>query len=428
MNARLAAAALLAGSLFAQGPEQVFIDSFEQIWTTVRDKHWDPGLGGVDWQAVHDELRPKIEKAENNGQARRIMTDMLDRLKLSHFQVIPGLAYDGLGAGNITLGGDGETGMDVRLIDGKVVVSSLTPDSPAARAGVQRGWIIQKIDSRDLGSFLKTYLEHSQDSSLRDLTVRRAVNLRLSSLVGETTNIEFTNGTGWPVSKQIGHQEPRGRLTTFGFLGPAHVWLDARRLNAGGKAVEYIAFNLFLDPARLMDEFGAAVGSCLRCDGMIIDLRGNPGGLGAMASGMAGWFFEKKGLRLGTLYLRETALKFVINSRAETYGGPLAILVDSTSASTAEIMAGGLQDLKRARIFGSRTAGAALPSVIERLPNGDAFQYAIANYVSEGGQELEGHGVVPDEVTPLTREALLAGKDPALDAAMKWIQGFKAEK
>jgi carboxyl-terminal processing protease len=84
-----------------------------------------------------------------------------------------------------------------------------------------------------------------------------------------------------------------------------------------------------------------------------------------------------------------------------------------------------LKDLGRARIFGTRTAAAALPSVFEKLPDGDGFQYAIANYISVGGQPLEGLGVTPDVETPLTREALLAGKDSALNAAVAWIESKK---
>ena len=87
-----------------------------------------------------------------------------------------------------------------------------------------------------------------------------------------------------------------------------------------------------------------------------------------------------------------------------------------------EIFAGGLQDLGRARVFGTRTAGAALPSAIERLPNQDGFQYAVANYISEGGEVLEGRGVIPDvEVIP-SREALLRGEDPVVRAAVGWIR------
>jgi len=88
-------------------------------------------------------------------------------------------------------------------------------------------------------------------------------------------------------------------------------------------------------------------------------------------------------------------------------------------------MAEGLKDLGRARIFGTRTAAAALPSLFEKLPNGDGFQYAVANYVSEGGKPLEGLGVTPDVEAPVTRQALLEGKDPPLDAAVEWIERQK---
>ena len=66
--------------------------------------------------------------------------------------------------------------------------------------------------------------------------------------------------------------------------------------------------------------------------------------------------------------------------------------------------------------------GAVLPSAIERLPNGDGFQYAFANYVSEGGEVLEGRGVIPDQAITPTREALLQGHDEVLEAAITWIR------
>ena len=125
-----------------------------------------------------------------------------------------------------------------------------------------------------------------------------------------------------------------------------HVWIKSRKL-AGD--IEYITFNLFLDPARLMPEFGDAVHSCADCAGIIVDLRGNPGGLGIMAMGMAGWFIEKPDQRLGTMHTRQAPLKFTVNPRPPMYRGPLAILVDGSSASTSEIFAGGMKDLGRAR-------------------------------------------------------------------------------
>ena len=204
-----------------------------------------------------------------------------------------------------------------------------------------------------------------------------------------------------------------------------HVWMETRNIQNG---IGYISFNLFMDPARLMPRFEDAVKSCNSCEGMIIDLRGNTGGIAFMAMGMAGYFVDRDDRRLGTMYTRQSPFQFAINPRLPYYGGPLAILVDGLSASTSEIFAQGLRDLGRAQIFGTRTAGAALPSVIEKLPNGDGFQYARANYISEGGKTLEGAGVMPDVVAPLSREALLAGRDPAMDAALKWIHSSKGSK
>ena len=423
MTTRLLTALLLAVSLAAgQEADPSFLASFDYVWTTVRDKHWDPNLGAVDWDAVKAELRPRMERAENIGAARKVLTEMLERLHLSHFRIIPGTVYSELGA-EAPVGGDGTTGIDVRVLGEQALVTSVEPNSPAARGFVSPGWRIRRI-----GNFaVDPLIQQVQQSNLRDLTLRRAILLRLEGPPGDSVRVEFLDGHDQLQVRSLNRIETRGRLSSLGYLGPSHVWFDAHRIDDERARVGYVAFNLFLDPANLMSEFGEAVQGCMKCDGFVIDLRGNPGGLGAMAMGMAGWFVDEKNARLGTLFLRETALKFVINPRPQTFAGPLAVLIDGTSASTSEIFAGGLQDLKRARIFGTRSAAAALPSVIEKLPDGDAFQFAIANYVSEGGKELEGQGVKPDVETPLTREALLAGKDPALDAALEWIRTQKGK-
>ena len=89
---RLAGLLLFCGSLSAQlTPEQkqLNIASFEKVWTTIRDKHWEKNPGGLDWQAIHDEFRPRIDRAESTDQARAIMREMLARLKQTHFAIFP---------------------------------------------------------------------------------------------------------------------------------------------------------------------------------------------------------------------------------------------------------------------------------------------------------------------------------------------------
>lgn len=417
---------LVASPLYAaltNEQRQLGLQSFEYVWTTIRDKHWQTKPGGLDWQAIHDEFKPKIEAADSMDAVRAVIGQMLDRLHQTHFGIVPADLYSNLDASR---GGETTAGIDVRVIAAQVLVTSVESGSSAAMQGVRPGWEILKISGVDVAPIVAKLNETYAGSTLRDLMLRRAMLARLATDADHPIAVEFLDGADRHVSKMLAQARPKGDLVQFGYLNPMHVWITSSKIGNG--SIGYVAFNVFLDPGRLMTTFGDAVAGCQRCDGFVVDLRGNPGGIGLMAMGMAGWFIAQPDQKLGTLSMRDNTLKFVVNPRLTTFAGPLAILVDGASASTSEIMAEGLKDLGRARIFGTHTAGAALPSLFEKLPDGDGFQYAIANYVSEGGQPLEGLGVTPDVETPITREALLAGNDPALDAAIAWITQLKTKK
>ena len=407
---------ILAAGELTPVQKQLNIESFERVWKMVRDTHWDPKLGGVDWQAVHDELRPAVERAQTMTDARQAMSDMLGRLHQSHFAIIPADVYQNVD--DKSAGGEGRTGIDVRVVNGQALVTAVDENSPAAKAGVRKGWRILQIDDSDVAPSIDSISHIYRDSTLRELMLARALSTRLSRDLEDTVRVRFLDGNDKTVNLKIAEAAPRGARTQFGLLPTQYVWVESHKLEGN---VGYIAFNMFLDPARLMPAFEAAIKDFQQSSGVIVDLRGNPGGIGIMAMGLAGWFIDKSGQQLGTMYTRNTPLKFVVNPRFPTFRGRVAILVDGASASTSEIFAGGMQDLKRARVFGTRTAGAALPSFIDQLPNGDGFQCATANYISEGGKALEGIGVVPDVVAPSTRELLLAGRDAALESALHWI-------
>ncbi|MGP0074870.1 MAG: S41 family peptidase [Bryobacteraceae bacterium] len=396
------------------------IQSFEYVWTAIRDKHWQTKPGGLDWQAIHDEFRPKIEAADSMDAARDVLNQMLGRLHQTHFGIVPGEVYSNLDGAH---SGDTTTGIDVRVVDAQVLVTSVERGSSAFLSGVRPGWVILKIAGTDVANLVANLDKTYAGSTLRALILQRAILGSLEGSAERPVQVEFLDGDGKHVSQALAPGQPKGDRVEFGYLNPMHVWFKSSRVGDGN--IGYVAFNVFLDAQRLMTSFGDAVESCNKCEGFVVDLRGNPGGIGIMAMGMAGWFIAQPDQKLGTLYMRDATLKFVVNPRLATFAGPLAILVDGTSASTSEIMAEGLKDLGRARIFGTRTAAAALPSLFEKLPNGDGFQYAIANYISEGGKPLEGLGVTPDVEAPVTRAALLAGKDPPLDAAVAWVRSQK---
>ena len=411
----------LSVAAFSSDQRKLNIDSFEFIWTTIRDQYWDPTFGGLNWQAVHDELRPRMEHASTMQEARHVMREMIERLGKSHFGIIPADVYGDLDEREEGLG-PAITGLDVRVLEGKAIVTKVDDGSSAAAEGVRSGWEVVSVDDVPVAPALRRIGEVDRDSTMLQLHLSRSVQAKLSGAAGSQARVEFVDGGSRHVTKQIERVEPPGPLARFGYLPPMHVWFRSRKVASN---IGYLTFNLFLDPADLMPEFGDALKSCTECAGVIIDLRGNPGGLGIMATGLAGWFLDKPDQRLGTMHMRQTPIKFTVNPRLPTYRGAVAILVDGCSASTSEIFAEGMRDLGRARVFGTRTAGAALPSAIDKLPNGDGFQHAVADYISEGGQSLEGAGVIPDVEVKLTREALLGGRDPVLEAAIEWINTRK---
>lgn len=419
-----ALAALLAWHPAAAqvAPGGMAVASFDSVWSAIDRTHFDTTFNGVDWRGVRDELRPRAEAARSAGELRAVLRDMLGRLHQSHFYLIPQESQEELAS---EAAGPGDAGMDVRLVGGQVVVTEVTADGPAARAGIQPGWVLEQAGERDLGRLLHA-LRAIEEPRARELQAWSGARAALSGQVGDALAVRMRDAGNQPRTISLVLGAPRGNPTRFGNLPELHVFVDARRVPAGPATAGVIRFNLWL-PA-LAAQLDQAVNGMRDADGIVIDLRGNVGGAGAMAMGVAGHFIDRADT-LGTMRMRSATLQFVVNPRRVTaqgervtpFAGPVAILTDATTASTSEIFAGGLQRLGRARVFGMPSAGQALPSWMKRLPSGDVLVHAIADFSAPGGARLEGTGVVPDVTVAPTRAALLGGHDPALEAALEWI-------
>ena len=414
LTTALLGCALAQAAVMSADERQRQLESFDHVWQTIHDKHWETRPGGLDWDRVRAELRPKAEKATTSAEVRDLIRDMLKRLKQSHFHLI---SAEVMGSLTDVFYGDGDPGFEAQVVHSEALVTRVQPGVP-----VKMGWKILSINGTDIGqriAVIEAAYAHTTELGLR---LHQMLQARLSGEPGAVRTMEFLNETNQKVAVKITFRPPAGKLASFGNLPPTLVTMESKQLEGN---IGYVRFSLFLDPLRLQKTFADAVQNCLKCDGFIVDVRGNPGGLGIMASGVASWFVDQQNQKLGSMYTRDSTLNFTVNPRPQAFLGPLAVLVDEASASTSEIFAGGVQDLHRARVFGSKTAAAALPSVVERLPNGDGFQYAVANYISDGGRTLEGNGVKPDELVTQSRETLLAGHDNVVDAAVNWIRSKK---
>jgi len=423
----LAGAAALAAAIAAAPRAQAQQDlkgseTFDAAWRIIRDSHFDPSMNGVDWVAVKAELGPRAARARTDSELRDVIRDMLGRLGLSHFALIPS-GRDTSGAAPADASGD--PGFDVRLVGSELLVTHVDSPSGAASAGVRPGWRLVSLDAMPVFE-LMSRLPDSMPDRLRQVEVWRMIETRLRGPQGSQTSLMFDDGQR-DIGVAVERRPEPGQPATVGNLPTMYVRVESEvRRTERGATAGVIRFNVWMpgvDPL-----FQQAIDRFRSTNGIVIDLRGNPGGLAAMIMGISGHFLTER-KPLGTMKTRDAELRFAANprlvnaagQRVEPYAGPVAILVDSMTGSASECFAGGMQAIGRARVFGQTSMGQALPAFFDKLPNGDVLIHATGDFVTADGTRLEGRGVVPDEPVALSRADLLAGRDGTLEAALRWI-------
>jgi carboxyl-terminal processing protease len=397
--------------------------TFDAAWRIIHETHFDPTFNGVDWGRVREELRPRAEAAATPDALRAVITEMLGRLGQSHFALIPGTT-------SLRADLSGSPGFEFRISGREAVVVSVDPDGPAT-ATIKPGSTLVSIDGQPVEAILRPFVGASgRDtllSPLRRFEAWRTITSHVRGPVGTDVELSFGVHRGGTTRATLRRApEPGERVQVGSFPTIALRTFQRALTTPAGRSVGLIGFSVWMAPVdpfvqRAMDAFRSA-------DGIVLDLRGNLGGLAAMVMGISGHFLGEPVL-LGRMKTRDADLHFTANPRrvsangaaVEPYAGRLAVLIDELTGSASECFTGALQSLGRARVFGTRSMGQALPALFDRLPNGDVLVHAFGDFVTASGVRLEGRGVVPDVEIPLSRGALAAGRDEPLDAALRWI-------
>lgn len=415
----LYAASLLAYTSLASGKEynpSLAKETFDFVWNKVDQVLPEKLAAKTNWLEVKAKYQSQLKDVTSSPELRKLLNKMLGELKLSHFAVFQSKKTEE--TKNSGEGSKDYLGIDLRYRDHELFIFDIDPDSVAAKAGLKSGHILEKFEGSPVSDLLEKYDLSPEARPLPRVYALRSILEDFSSPADGKTTLEIRDG------KQIFDFAPgtyQGETASVLNISESPISFNTDRIGPAQK-IHLIEFDSFMPS--LMQRIIEAVklAQTEKAEGLIFDLRGNPGGFVIMAPGIIGRLIAED-LDLGDLNVNKGNFPLHAHPQAGAYLGPIAVLVDSLSGSTSEIFAAALQEHDRAHIFGRPTTGAVLPSIIEKLPTGDHFQYAVGDFITaKEGNDLEGVGVTPDVQLPHSPEQLIKGTDPDLQAALEWLK------
>ncbi len=276
-----------------------------------------------------------------------------------------------------TTGQFGGLGIEVSMEDGFVKVVSPIDDTPAQRAGMKAGDLIIRLD----------------DTPVKGMSLNDAVKLMRGKPGTDIVLTVVRKGEDAPLTVTITRdiikvKSVKSRTLEKGF---GYLRITSFQTKTGEQMRKAVS--------DLKKEHGGEL------NGLVLDLRNNPGGVLGAAVAVSDAFL-KKGLIVYTEGRAEDAeLKFNATPDDILNGAPIVVLVNEGSASASEIVAGALQDHKRAVIMGSQSFGKGSVQTIFPMSNQSAVKITTARYYTPAGRSIQAEGIVPDiKVDPLRVE------------------------
>jgi C-terminal peptidase prc len=370
------------------------LEVFEAVWRTVRDNYVYTDYRGLNWQAVHDEYKPKIVAAANDAAVYALISEMITKLGDRHsgFSDPASVAEDdAMQNGELVLSGIGVLSQE---LTGTVRIVYVIPGGPADKAGLRAFDIIRAVDGIPL-------TRNADAPRLIRGPPKTSVTLTIESPGKAPRDVTIVRDT-----------------VTFSFHATAKRW--------PGTNVAYLdmpTFNVFGISSEAADALKdlAASGPL---DGVIIDLRQNGGGLLSELNATLGLFID--GGSAGFDITRNGRNEHRIprgQVLSALKGKPVVVLTSGGSESASERFAAVMQDYKRATILGTTTAGNTETVYPHDMPYGSRLMLAQATYLrTDGKTSIEDKGVVPDVVLDVRWYEFPPDQDPQILAAVREIQ------
>ena len=350
---------------------------FDTTWKIIRDNYYDPELNSQNWYRWRDHYHGKIKTDEDAKVAIDTMLASLDD-PYSRFMSKEDYAEQNNSINSKITG----IGVNISSIAGKIHIVNVMEGTPAQFANLLSDDIILSVDGKDVNGLSLSEvakLVRGPENSFVNITVLRN-NDKLTKRV---------------MRKEIKIKTVKGSV------------LD--------KNIGYIQITSFIG-STTPNEFLEAFEKTKNTEGLILDLRGNTGGLLPNAVFIANLFIPKGNIvsivgRNGYKYdINAQDTEFVINK-------PTIVLVDGSSASASEILSGALKDYNKAKLLGTKTFGKGMVQKIIPMPNETGLNITIAKYLTPKGTDINKIGITPDIQVEFSLKDVKNNNDAQLQAA-----------
>jgi carboxyl-terminal processing protease len=349
----------LNNSLFAQQSDQIEEQKIEsgqeipfdeiRIFAEVFDK-------------VKNDYVEDINDRELIESAIRGLLEGLD----PHSAYLDETAFQNLQEG--TSGEFGGLGIEVNMENDFVRVIAPIDDTPAQRAGIMAGDLIIRLD----------------DTPVKGLSLNEAVDLMRGKPGSDIVLTIAREGVNQPIVMTITRETITRRSAWMRTLEPGFGYLRVSNFQT----------NTANDAQRVLETLKQENGGSLK--GLILDLRNNPGGILSGAVAISDLFLEDGLIVYTEGRISDSKLTFSAKPVDVINNAPLIVLVNGGSASASEIVAGALQDHKRALIMGQKTFGKGSVQTILPMTNESALKLTTARYYTPSGRSIQASGIVPD--------------------------------
>lgn len=356
---------------------------FDKSWKTIKKHYYNKDMNEQDWYRWKAHYQGKI-KTEDDAYVA--INTMLASLNDPYSKFLSKKEFSEL---NTSI--DSKiTGIGVNILSnaGKIIILNVIEGTPASSSGVKSGDIIFSVNKKEVSGMTVSDvagLVRGPENSTVELTLLRNDKKIIKTIKRKEIKIKTVKSS---VDKNIGY------IQILSFIG-----------------------------STTSNEFIEALEKTEKTDGLILDLRGNPGGLLPNAIFIANLFISK-GKIVSIVGRNGFKQDFTAQETNYNIKKPLVVLIDHSSASASEILSGALKDYKKAKLVGTTTYGKGMVQQVIPMPNETGLNLTIAKYLTPNGTDINKKGITPDINIELTFDDLKKNNDTQLDMAKKIMTGM----